>query len=157
ASQVIGTIRSMFRKDGQKKAPVDVNQLIQEVLALLQDELRNQRVSLRSELEAQPVQVLGDHVQLQQVILNLMTNAIDAMGSITERPRVLRVRSRADESDGVRITVEDSGVGIDPKSTALIFDTFYTTKPQGMGIGLAICRSIIEAHGGRISASSGNP
>jgi signal transduction histidine kinase len=157
ASQVIGTIRSMFRKDGQKKAPVDVNQLIQEVLGLLRDELRNQRVSLRSELEAHPIQVLGDHVQLQQVILNLMTNAIDAMASISDRPRVLRVRSETDESNGVAISVEDSGVGIDPKDADRIFDTFYTTKPQGMGIGLAICRSIIEAHGGRISASSGNP
>ena len=156
ASQVIGTIRSMFKKDGQKKDPVDVNQLIQEVLGLLQDELQKQHVSLRSELGAQPVQVLGDHVQLQQVILNLITNAIDAMGSITERPRVLRVRSETNESDVV-ITVEDSGTGIDPKSTNRIFDSFYTTKSHGMGIGLAICRSIIEAHGGRISASPGNP
>jgi C4-dicarboxylate-specific signal transduction histidine kinase len=157
ASQVIGTIRSMFKKDGQKKAPVEVNQLVEEVLGLLQDELQNQDVALESELEAQPIQVLGDRVQLQQVILNLMTNAIDAMSSTIERPRVLRVRSKTDELDGVVITVEDSGVGIDPKSADRIFDTFYTTKPQGMGIGLAICQSIIEAHGGRISASSGNP
>ena len=83
----------MFKKDSQKKAPVDVNQLIQEVLALMQDALRNQRVSLQNELEAQPIQVLGDRVQLQQVVINLITNAIDAMGSVTERPRVLRVRS----------------------------------------------------------------
>jgi len=157
ASQVIGTIRSMFKKDGQKKAPVDVNQLIQEVLGLMQDELQNQQVSLQSELEAQPMQVLGDRVQLQQVILNLITNAIDAMGSVTEHPRVLRVRSETNESDAVVVTVEDSGAGIDPKSTDRIFDTFYTTKSHGMGIGLAICRSIIEAHGGGISASPGNP
>ena len=156
ASQVIGTIRSMFKKDGQKKAPVNVNQLIQEVLGLMQGALQNQRVSLQSQLEAQPIQVLGDRVQLQQVILNLITNAIDAMGSVTERPRVLRVRSETKESDVV-ITVEDSGAGIDPKSTDRIFDTFYTTKADGMGIGLAICRSIIEAHGGRIGASPGNP
>ena len=157
ASQLIGTIRSMFKKDGQKKAPVDVNQLIQEVLGLMQGELQNQRVSLQTELEAQPIQVLGDRVQLQQVILNLITNAIDAMGSVTEHPRVLRVRSETNESDAVVVTVEDSGAGIDPKSTDRIFDTFYTTKSHGMGIGLAICRSIIEAHGGRISASPGNP
>jgi signal transduction histidine kinase len=157
ASQLIGTIRSMFKKDGQKKAPVDVNQLIQEALGLMQVELQNQRVSLQSELEPQPIQVLGDRVQLQQVVINLITNAIDAMRSVTEHPRVLRVRSETNESDAVVVTVEDSGAGIDPKSTDRIFDTFYTTKSHGMGIGLAICRSIIEAHGGRISASPGNP
>jgi signal transduction histidine kinase len=157
ASQLIGTIRSMFKKDGQKKAPVNVNQLIQEVLALMQGDLRNQQVSLRTELETQPIQVIGDRVQLLQVILNLITNAIDAMGSITERPRLLRVRSETNESDAVVVTVEDSGAGLDPKSTDRIFDAFFTTKSHGMGIGLAICRSIIEAHGGRISASPGNP
>ena len=156
ASQMIGTIRSMFKKDGQNKAPVDVNQLIQEVLGLMQGDLRNQQVSLRTELEEQPMQVLGDRVQLQQVILNLITNAIDAMGSLTERPRVMRVRSETKES-AVVITVENSGAGIDPKNTGRIFEAFYTTKSHGMGIGLAICQSIIEAHGGRISASPGNP
>jgi len=156
ASQVIRTIRSMFKKDGQKKAEVNVNQLIQEVLGLMQGDLENQQVSLRTELEPQPIQVLGDRVQLQQVILNLITNAIDAMGSVTERQRVLRVKSETKES-GVVITVEDSGTGIDPKITGRIFDAFYTTKSHGMGVGLAICRSIIEAHGGGISASPGNP
>ena len=87
----------MFKKDGQKKAPVNVNQLVQEVLALMQGDLRNQQVSLRTELEEQPILVLGDRVQLQQVILNLITNAIDAMGSITERPRLLQVRSEIEE------------------------------------------------------------
>jgi signal transduction histidine kinase len=157
ASQVIGTIRSMFKKDGQKKAPVDLNQLIQEVLALMQGELQNQQVTLQTELGAKPPQVLGDRVQLQQVFLNLITNAIDAMGSITERPRILRVRSETSKSDGVVVTVEDSGPGIDPKGVDRIFEAFYTTKAQGMGIGLAICRSIIEAHDGRISASPGDP
>ena len=122
----------------------------------MQGDLRNQQVSLRTELEEQPMQVLGDRVQLQQVILNLITNAIDAMGSLTERPRVMRVRSETKES-AVVITVEDLGAGIDPKNTGRIFEAFYTTKSHGMGIGLAICQSIIEAHGGRISASPGNP
>ena len=157
ASQVIGTIRSMFKKDGQKKAPVDLNQLIQEVLALMQGELQNQQVRLQTELGAKSAQVLGDRVQLQQVFLNLITNAIDAMGSITERPRILRVKSETSKSDGVVITVENSGPGIDPKGIDRIFEAFYTTKAKGMGIGLAICRSIIEAHDGRISASPGDP
>ena len=157
ASQLIGTIRSMFKKDGQKRAPVDITQLLQEALGLMQAELQNQRVSLQSELEPQPIQVLGDRVQLQQVVINLITNAIDALGSVTEHPRVLRVRSETNEPDAVVVTVEDSGAGIDPNSTERIFDTFYTTKSHGMGIGLAISRSIVEAHGGRISASPGNP
>ena len=157
ASQVIGTIRSMFKKDGQKKAPVDLNQLIQEVLALMQGELQNQQVRLQTELGAKSAQVLGDRVQLQQVFLNLITNAIDAMGSIAERPRILRVKSETSKSDGVVITVENSGPGIDPKGIDRIFEAFYTTKAKGMGIGLAICRSIIEAHDGRISASPGDP
>jgi signal transduction histidine kinase len=157
ASQLIGTIRSMFKKDGQKKAPIDITELIQEALGLMQVELQNQRVLLQSGLEPQPIQVLGDRVQLQQVVINLITNAIDAMRSVTEHPRVLRVRSETDKSDAVVVTIEDSGAGIDPKSTERIFDTFYTTKSHGMGIGLAISRSIVEAHGGRISASPGNP
>jgi len=157
ASQVIGTIRSIFKKDGQKKAPLDVNELLREVVGLVKDQLQDQQISLRTELEAKPLEVLGDRAQLQQVILNLITNAIDAMGSVAERSRVLRVRSEGKGSDDVVITVEDSGVGIDPTTSDRIFESFYTTKSHGMGIGLAICRSIIEAHGGRISASPGNP
>ena len=157
ANEVTDGIRSMFKKDGQKKAPVDLNQLIQEVLALMQGELQNQQVRLQTELGAKSAQVLGDRVQLQQVFLNLITNAIDAMGSITERPRILRVKSETSKSDGVVVTVEDSGPGIDPKGVDRIFEAFYTTKAKGMGIGLAICRSIIEAHDGRISASPGDP
>ena len=157
ASQVIGTIRSIFKNDGQKKAPLDVNELLREVVGLVKDQLQDQQISLRTELEAKPSEVLGDRAQLQQVILNLITNAIDAMGSVAERSRVLRVRSEGKGSDDVVITVEDSGVGIDPTTSDRIFESFYTTKSHGMGIALAICRSIIEAHGGRISASPGNP
>ncbi len=157
ASQVIATIRSIFKKDGQNKAPLDVNELLREVLGLVTDQLQDQQVSLETELAAKSPEILGDRTQLQQVMLNLITNAIDAMGSVTERPRVLRVRSETEEPDDVVISVEDTGVGIDSNSTDRIFDSFYTTKSHGMGIGLAICRSIIEAHGGRISAAPRAP
>lgn len=157
ASQVIATIRSIFKKDGQNKAPLDVNELLREVLGLVTDQLQDQQVSLETELAAKSPEILGDRTQLQQVILNLITNAIDAMGSVTERPRVLRVRSETEEPDDVVISVEDTGVGVDSNSTDRIFDSFYTTKSHGMGIGLAICRSIIEAHGGRISAAPRAP
>jgi signal transduction histidine kinase len=157
ASQVIATIRSIFKKDGQNKAPLDVNELLREVLGLVTDQLHDQQVSIETELAAKSPEILGDRTQLQQVILNLITNAIDAMGSVTERPRVLRVRSETEEPDDVVISVEDTGVGIDSNSTDRIFDSFYTTKSHGMGIGLAICRSIIEAHGGRISAAPRTP
>jgi signal transduction histidine kinase len=121
------------------------------------DQLHDHQVSIETELAAKSPEILGDRTQLQQVILNLITNAIDAMGSVTERPRVLRVRSETEEPDDVVISVEDTGVGIDSNSTDRIFDSFYTTKSHGMGIGLAICRSIIEAHGGRISAAPRTP
>jgi signal transduction histidine kinase len=155
ASQVIGTIRSIFKKDGQKKAPLNVNELLREVLGLVKDQLQDQQILLETELAAKSSEVLGDRTQLQQVILNLITNAMDAMESITDRRRVLRVRSDSNKTDAVVISVEDTGTGIDPKSTDRVFDSFYTTKPHGMGIGLAICRSIIEAHGGRINAAPG--
>jgi signal transduction histidine kinase len=100
---------------------------------------------------------MADRVQLQQVLLNLITNAAEAMVSVTDRARLLVVTSGTDEAGDVRITVEDSGPGIDPKDIDRIFHAFFTTKSHGMGMGLAICRSIIEAHGGRLWASSGNP
>jgi C4-dicarboxylate-specific signal transduction histidine kinase len=114
---VIATIRSIFKKDGQNKAPLDVNELLREVLGLVTDQLHDQQVSIETELAAKSPEILGDRTQLQQVILNLITNAIDAMGSVTERPRALRVRSETEEPDDVVISVEDTGVGIDSNST----------------------------------------
>jgi signal transduction histidine kinase len=155
ASEVIGSIRAMFKKDSQEKASLDVNQLIREVLVLVHAELQSQRVSVHTELMEDLPQVLADRVQLQQVIMNLTMNAVEAMGSITNRARVLRVKSEVDESHDVLMTVEDSGTGIDPKDINRIFDAFFTTKYHGLGMGLSICRSIIEAHNGRLWASPG--
>jgi signal transduction histidine kinase len=153
ASEVIGSIRAMFKKEAQHKALHDVNDIVQEVLSLVQGEIKKQKVAVRTELADDLPPVLADRVQVQQVVLNLMNNAIDAMAPIEDRVRVLRVRSASLNGSGVSVTVEDSGVGIDPKNAERIFDAFFTTKANGTGLGLAICRSIIEALGGRLSAT----
>jgi len=112
---------------------------------------------VRTELSTELPDVLVNRVQLQQVILNLIMNAADAMGSVTDRKRTLKVSSGRHDSTGVLVTVEDSGTGIDPEHIDRIFDPFFTTKSEGMGLGLSICRSIIEGHGGHLSVSGGNP
>jgi PAS domain S-box-containing protein len=156
AGRVIGGVRTMFKKSSQARAAVDINDLVREVLTLVRGELDNRMVTVRTELEQLP-QVLVDRVQLQQVILNLITNAIDAMASVDGRPRVLRLRSERHQPGGVMLTVQDSGTGIDKKDMNRIFLPFFTTKSHGMGMGLAICRSVVEAHGGRLTASHGHP
>ena len=152
AAEVIESIRAMFKKTDQELAPLDINKLILDVLVVM--ELRVREVSVQTELNAKLPNVMGDRVQLQQVILNLITNALDAMNSVTNRPRVLGLRSENHHPDGVLVSVEDSGTGIDPKNVERIFDSFFTTKVEGMGIGLSLCRSIIEAHNGRLWVSS---
>jgi len=154
ASQVIEGIRSMFKNDSRKKALLDVNEVIREVIALLRSELQNRQIVVQDELNPKLPPVLADGVQLQQVIANLVTNAIEAMEAIDDGARTLRVMSTISKSDGVLITVEDSGPGIDPENADRIFHPFFTTKSQGMGMGLSICRSIIEAHDGYLSARS---
>jgi C4-dicarboxylate-specific signal transduction histidine kinase len=151
---ILDAIRAVFRKDKQEIGPVDVNGLIWEVLELAQGELQKQSVSVHSELADQLPQVLGNRIQLQQVILNLTINAIDAMTTTTERERLLRVKSEIRAREGVLITVEDSGTGIDPEDVERIFDALFTTKSNGMGMGLSICRSIVEAHHGRLWVSA---
>ena len=157
ASQVIGSIRAMFRKDSQERIDVSLNDLVHEVTALVQAEIQSRRVTLKTELLQELPPVVADRVQLRQVFLNLMVNAIEAMGSVTHRARLLLVKSEIHEPDGVLITVQDSGIGIGPTEMERIFDAFFTTKSDGMGMGLAISRSIIEAHGGRLWASPGTP
>jgi signal transduction histidine kinase len=157
AGQVIGSVRAMFKQAPQEKAPLDVNDLIREVLILTRSEIQCHRVAVQTELMERIPQPLADRIQLQQIMLNLIMNALEAMDAVTDRARVLSIKSTIQDSQSVRITVGDSGTGIEPKDVQRIFDEFFTTEPQGMGLGLSICRSIIEAHGGSLSASSGRP
>ena len=155
ASEVIGSIQAMFKKDSQEKTTLDLNNVIQDVLGLVQGELQMQGILVQSGLTRPLPLVLGHKGQLQQVILNLVRNAADAMDTVSGRARVLRIKTAIHDPDGVLLSVEDSGTGIAPKDIDRIFELFFTTKSQGMGMGLSICRSIIEAHNGRLWASSG--
>jgi PAS domain S-box-containing protein len=150
ASAVIAGIRSMFRKDLGERSPVNVSDLIGEVLVMVRGELERHQVSLQSELCDRLPTIMAERTQLQQVMLNLVMNAVDAMSSVTNRERILIVRSEMSESDHVLITVEDSGTGIELSNTSRVFEAFFTTKAQGMGMGLSVCRAIIESHGGKI-------
>jgi C4-dicarboxylate-specific signal transduction histidine kinase len=131
-----------------------VHEIVREALALVRGELTRSGVHAKTKLAAGLPAVLGDRVQLQQVILNLIMNAIDAMTSITDRPRALLIKAARDV-EGVQIQVQDSGKGLDPKHVPCIFEPFFTTKPEGIGMGLSISRSIVEAHGGRLWAAAG--
>ena len=153
ASRIIDDIRAMFRKDMKARETVDVNELISETLLLLEHEAKIQRVSVQASLSEAPAHTFAERIQLKQVLLNLMVNAIESMSSTVSGPRVLAVSSSTDRN-GVLITVQDSGPGIQNEDHEKIFEMFYTTKPQGMGIGLAMCRSIIESHGGRLQMSA---
>jgi signal transduction histidine kinase len=155
ASDVIKSIRAMFKKDDQSRIPVNINGVISQVLALVSIDLQRHQVTLQTEIEELLPPVIGDRVQLQQVLLNLIMNAVDAMDPVTDRPRVLHVRSKLNQPEGVLVSVEDTGTGIDPADAERIFAPLFTTKPRGMGMGLSICRSIIEAHRGKLWASPG--
>jgi PAS domain S-box-containing protein len=152
ASDVITRIRTLVQKTDPEKTRLDINQTVQEVVLLMHNEAVRKGVTLRIDLAADVPPVLGDRVQLQQVILNLVMNGIEAMNTVADRPREMVIRSSAQASDNVLLAVQDSGIGIDPRNLDKIFDTFYTTKPQGMGMGLAISRSIVENHGGKLWA-----
>jgi signal transduction histidine kinase len=154
ARDLIGSIRAMVKRDDRNRAPLDLNGLVREVLTLTERELQRSRVSVEVELDEHLPLVNGDRVQLQQVLVNLITNAIDAMAE-KKWPRILRIESAVQEPSGVLISVADTGKGIDPEIVDRIFNPLFTTKPDGMGMGLAICRSIIEGHDGRLQVSAG--
>jgi PAS domain S-box-containing protein len=157
ASEVIDGIRLMFKNEGQAKTLQDLNELIREALTLVRVEVENQRVSICAELSAELPQVPANQVQLRQVIVNLIVNAVDAMSTVANRARVLRIKTERHKLDGVLITVEDTGIGIEPQNLDRVFDAFFTTKSHGMGMGLSICRSIIEGHDGRLSVTLAQP
>jgi PAS domain S-box-containing protein len=157
ASEVIRRVRSLANKTSIEKVPLDVNEVVNEAVALVQRELVNNEVSLRVELVVSPPMILGDRVQLQQVIINLVMNGIEAMQLITDRPRELVIRSNRDNTREVIVSVTDCGAGISAENTDRLFNAFFTTKSGGMGMGLSICRSIIETHGGRLSATGNFP
>jgi C4-dicarboxylate-specific signal transduction histidine kinase len=149
ASSIISRIRALLMKGAHEYAQLDINNLIQKVLDLTQNEITSNHISLRTNLAADLPLVRGDPIELQQVLINLVTNSIDAMRGVTNRPRELLIRS-ARSPDGVLIEVQDSGSGVDPDELERIFEPFFTTKQEGLGMGLSISRSIVESHGGRL-------
>ena len=156
ASDVVARLRALFSKKEVTTESVDLNEATREVIALLLSELQRNRVILWPELADDLPPVTGDRVQLQQVILNLIRNGSDAMSSVEDRPRQLLIRTERDEGDRVRLTVQDAGTGFDPQAVDRLFEGFYTTKNDGMGIGLSVSRSIIESHHGRLWATLNN-
>ena len=157
ASKVVGSVRAMFKKDPAERTRLNINDVAREVLLLAHDNLEAHQVTLRTELRDDVPDVLADRVQLQQVLLNLIVNGAEAMASVANRERLLQVSSDIDDTDAVIVTVTDCGTGIDPKDINQIFEAFYTTKASGMGMGLAICRSIVESHGGRLWVTPARP
>jgi PAS domain S-box-containing protein len=152
ASEVITRLRALYSKKETSLESIDLNEATREVIALSLSELQRNRVILRQELADNLPLVIGDRVQLQQVILNLVLNASDAMSGVDDRPRQLVIRTGRDEGDGVRVTMKDAGVGFDPQAVDRLFEAFYTTKNDGMAMGLSVSRSIIESHHGRLWA-----
>jgi PAS domain S-box-containing protein len=157
ASQVISGIRAMLKKGSDAKELLDINELVREVLMFAHGEIENQKIVVRTELNENLSEVLVDRIQLQQVVLNLVMNGIDAMATLSNRTRVLKLRSGQKGPSGVTLTVEDVGTGIDKSIVDHIFEAFFSTKSHGMGMGLSICRSIAVAHGGQLSVSPGRP
>jgi len=154
AGEVITRIRALFKKAETAKEPLELNEVVREVIVLARSELDKRRVALRLELTPDLPRVLGDRVQLQQVLLNLILNGIEAMRTIEERPRELLIGTQIIAEAEMLVTVRDSGVGLDPEGLEEAFTPFHTTKPGGLGMGLSISRSIVENHSGRLWATA---
>jgi signal transduction histidine kinase len=157
AREIIDRIRDHIRKAPPRKARFDLNDAIAEVIVLGRSAITKKGASVQTRLAEGLFPVEGDRVQLQQVILNLVLNAVEAMSSIEAGPRDLLIGTEQTQGNGVLVTVRDSGPGIDPENLERVFEAFYTTKTSGVGIGLSICRSIIDAHGGRLWADANKP
>ena len=157
AGEVIQRIRQLASKGAPRKDAVDLNDVVRDVVPLVRAELRHQEISLMLDLASKLPPVLGDRIQLQQVLLNLVMNAVEAMGTVTGRPRRLIIRSEPDDDDHVSVAVQDTGIGIAANHLDQVFSAFFTTKPGGMGMGLSISRSIIEAHGGQLWTTPNRP
>jgi signal transduction histidine kinase len=157
AAEIIENLRALTKKSAPQFRRLDINGAIQEILALTRSELTQHNLLLHTDLSTGDRTVFGDRVQLQQVVLNLIMNGIEAMSTVMDRPKVLTISSELVETGDVLVAVKDTGTGIDPAIADRIFESFFTTKSNGMGMGLSICRSIIEAHGGRFWASPHTP
>ncbi|WP_119419663.1 sensor histidine kinase [Desertibaculum subflavum] len=150
AGEIIRSVRAMFRKDALQRGPINLNELIQDVLRHGQREGRFDTMSIHAALDATLPLVTGDAVQLRQVVSNLLANAIDAMQPVTDRPRMLHVRTTCRDPDGIEVSVEDTGIGLPSGHGDRVFEPFFTTKSEGMGMGLIFSRSVVESHGGRL-------
>jgi signal transduction histidine kinase len=157
AGDIVSRIRVLIKKAPPPKSRFDLNEAVLDVIALVRTEVLRHGVSLQTQLAGDLPLIEGDRIQLQQVILNLILNAVEAMSSLDEGARELQISTEADAAGGVLVSMRDSGLGLEATSVDHVFEAFYTTKPQGIGMGLAICQSIITAHGGRIWATSNEP
>lgn len=156
ASDIINRMRSLFKKESLQREPVDVNEVIREMIVLLRSEATRYAISMRTELSEDLPQILGDRVQLQQVVMNLVINGIEATKDVTE-PRELAIKSQRAEDERLMVSVSDTGIGLPPQHRDQIFGAFFTTKRDGTGMGLRISRSIVESHGGSLWAADNSP